>query len=221
MKKLTFFLLLVGLLAYGFTVNKPPLTLGKSGDTFNWGKLITTENMYGIGTYKDSLFIDNGTVTGVNATSSTVSFNLKGLAGSNDIFSVASSSGTVVFKITSTGTASLLHLIGNSSLPTIATSTGLGTAGCTAVFCQAGRTGTDLAGFITAGTGTTPAANATIVTLTFTTPYASPPYCTITNASTTTATVWATTTSSTLVLKSSTALTASMNNYSWYYQCNQ
>lgn len=43
---------------------------------------------------------DNGTVSGVNATSSTVSFNVQGAAGTNDIFNAASSSTTSVLKVT-------------------------------------------------------------------------------------------------------------------------
>ena len=37
---------------------------------------------------------DNGTVAGVNATSSTITFNVSGNGGTTDIFNVASSTGT-------------------------------------------------------------------------------------------------------------------------------
>ena len=49
-----------------------------------------------------SLF-DNGTVSGVNATSSTVAFNIQGLPALATIFNVASSTGTSIFSILSTG----------------------------------------------------------------------------------------------------------------------
>lgn len=47
------------------------------------------------------ILLDNGTVAGVNATSSTVSFNVQG-SGSNAAFNVASSTGTSLFQITAT-----------------------------------------------------------------------------------------------------------------------
>src|SRR6185436_6906074 len=45
--------------------------------------------------------INNGTVLGVNASSSTVTFNLQGNAGTNDIFNIASSSGTSILVVKS------------------------------------------------------------------------------------------------------------------------
>jgi hypothetical protein len=54
-------------------------------------------------TLSTGLLIDNGTVAGVNATSSTITFNLQGSAGSNDIFNIASSSGTSILRVTNAG----------------------------------------------------------------------------------------------------------------------
>lgn len=48
---------------------------------------------------------DNGTVAGVNATSSTVAFNVQGLSSLTSIFNVASSTGTSIFQIFSNGQA--------------------------------------------------------------------------------------------------------------------
>lgn len=47
------------------------------------------------------ILLDNGTVAGINATSSIVTFNVQG-AGSNAAFNVASSTGTSLFQITAT-----------------------------------------------------------------------------------------------------------------------
>lgn len=118
------------------------------------------------------------------------------------------------------GNVKLSHLIGNSAAPAMATSTGLGTGGCTSVLCQASLTGTDTAGFVGAYTGTSPAGNATLVTLTFASAYGAAPYCVVSNASTTTSSVWSTTTTSSLIIKSNAALAAS-SNYAWYYHCEQ
>lgn len=48
-------------------------------------------------------FIDNGTVTGVNATSSSVTFNLQGNAGTANPFVVASSTGTALLTVSPAG----------------------------------------------------------------------------------------------------------------------
>jgi hypothetical protein len=57
----------------------------------------------GLATLGNGSLFDNGTVAGYNATSSTISFNVQGTAGSsNTIFNVASSSGTSAFLVAST-----------------------------------------------------------------------------------------------------------------------
>jgi len=43
--------------------------------------------------------IDNGTVIGMNATSSTIGFNIQGTAGTNNVFMVASSTGTGILAV--------------------------------------------------------------------------------------------------------------------------
>lgn len=57
-----------------------------------------------------SAMLYNGTVFGMNATSSTIGFNIQGTAGTNTIFNVASSSGVSLFSITPTGLASATTL---------------------------------------------------------------------------------------------------------------
>lgn len=76
------------------------LGLGASltGGAFGYGTRWLTATTLGTST-----LIDNGVVTGINATSSTISFNVRGIAGTNDIFNVASSSNTSVFKILANG----------------------------------------------------------------------------------------------------------------------
>ncbi len=61
-------------------------------------------------TLTTGMLLDNGTVSGVNATSSTVTFNIQGSAGTNDMLNVASSSGTSILKVTSAGTLVLSNL---------------------------------------------------------------------------------------------------------------
>lgn len=51
--------------------------------------------------------IDNGTVIGMNATSSTIGFNVQGTAGSNTIFNIASSTGTSLFSIPASQTITM------------------------------------------------------------------------------------------------------------------
>ena len=48
-------------------------------------------------------FMDNGTVTGINATSSSINFNLQGTAGAFDPFNVATSTGSTTFIVKQSG----------------------------------------------------------------------------------------------------------------------
>lgn len=121
--------------------------------------------------------------------------------------------------VVASSTVTTSHIIGGTAAPTVATSTGIG-ATCTTTSCTATITGTDLAGFLVAQTGTSPAANTTIITVTFKSAYGAPPYCVVANASSTTSSIWSTTTTTTLLLKSNTALPAS-SNIGWYYLCAQ
>ncbi len=95
----------------------------------------------GANTLAQGLLIDNGTVAGINATSSTVTFNLQGTAGGNDIFNIASSSGTSILKVlansrigvnSSTPTALMVvqgsNLNGNTTTPIFVVSTSTGTS---------------------------------------------------------------------------------------------
>lgn len=76
------------------TFPAPTLTGGINGFLTRW----TSSSAISTG-----LLRDNGTVSGVNATSSTVTFNIQGNTGTNDIVSVASSTGFVHFKVANTG----------------------------------------------------------------------------------------------------------------------
>jgi hypothetical protein len=57
----------------------------------------------GLATLGNGALFDNGTVAGVNATSSTISFNVQGNAGAFDPFNIASSSGTSFLRVTQAG----------------------------------------------------------------------------------------------------------------------
>lgn len=81
----------------------------------------------GLATLGNGALFDNGAVAGVNATSSTITFNIQGSAGStNTLFNVASSSGTsvlsvsslgnVVFQSSATGTPFLINSSGGSPI---------------------------------------------------------------------------------------------------------
>src|SRR6185503_15897856 len=79
------------------------------------------------------LLIDNGTVSGVNATSSSISFNIQG-STTLDPFNVASSSGTSLLRVTSAGRvgigttspASLLQVAGDVEIGSKAIATAYG-----------------------------------------------------------------------------------------------
>lgn len=67
------------------------------------------------------------------------------------------------------GNVKASHLVGNSSTPTISAGTGSGTSPSVSV------TGTDMGGYISITTGTSPTLNATVSTITFNTAYSSTP----------------------------------------------
>ena len=69
------------------------------------------------------------------------------------------------------GNVKINHLIGRTSAPTISAGTGAGTAPTVSIV------GTDLGGYISITTGTTPTLSATIVTVTFNTAYGVTPKC--------------------------------------------
>ncbi len=67
--------------------------------------------------------IDNGTVAGVNATSSTITFNLQGSGGSNDIFDVSSSTGISVLRVSNNQRVGIGSSTPNATLVVEGTST--------------------------------------------------------------------------------------------------
>ena len=56
----------------------------------------------GANTIGSGVLLDNGIVAGINATSSSISFNVQG-SGTLDPFNVASSSGTSILRVTAAG----------------------------------------------------------------------------------------------------------------------
>src|SRR6185436_14124274 len=63
----------------------------------------------GASTTAAGALIDNGTVGGINASSSTVSFNVQG-SGTLNPFNVASSSGASIFQVTALGNVNIATL---------------------------------------------------------------------------------------------------------------
>src|SRR5581483_5804159 len=100
------------------------ITASISGGTTDYLARWTSATTLGKG-----ITIDNGSVAGINATSSTVSFNVQG-TGTNDIFNAASSSGTSYLRVTQAGnigigtTSPIGQLAINQSLALTSTTTG-------------------------------------------------------------------------------------------------
>ncbi len=89
----------------------------------------------GLATLGNGSLLDNGTVAGINATSSTINFNLQG-NGTLDPFNVASSSGTSILRVTA------LSTIGIGTTTPVATLSIQGTSGQTiSLFNIASSTG--------------------------------------------------------------------------------
>lgn len=109
---------------------------GGSGAVAN-GKPGFVTRYTGTSTISTGILLDNATISGVNATSSTVSFNVQGSATLNP-FNVSSSSGTSYLTVASNG------LVGVNSSTPIATLAVRGLAGSTAPLTIASSTGTIL-----------------------------------------------------------------------------
>jgi hypothetical protein len=112
------------------------------------------------------------------------------------------------------------HFCGNSTAPTKAAGTGAGTSPTITLDSSA----SDASGYLTVLTGTTPAGTAaTIVTLTFSSTYATAPHIALTPHSATAAAlgtttqVWVDSTTGTLVLKSGSAGLTASTTYIWSY----
>ena len=84
----------------------------------------------------------------------------------SDIWSLPDASGTVALTYQ---LGNISHIIGQTSTPTIAAGTGAGTSPAISI------SGTDLSGYITLTTGTSPVDSAVVATVTFNTPYSSAP----------------------------------------------
>ena len=188
---------------------------GSGASTVNIGNGITNAKtiQIGIGTAMNNTITLGGTGANVISIGSTQT------AGSISM-GIAMTTGTITLGKSGTGTTTINgiaitgHLRGNTSAPTIATSTGVGVGSGSTVSIA----GTDLAGFVNVKTTNAPVLNATIVTVTFNKVFTTTPYCNVTSATSSTATIWATTTTSTLLIKSNTALTGT-STYAWYYNC--
>lgn len=72
-------------------------------------------NWTGLATLGNGAWLDNGTVVGFNATSSTIGVNIQGTGGTNDIFNLASSSGTSMLKVSANNNI----LFQNEATPTL------------------------------------------------------------------------------------------------------
>lgn len=99
--------------------------------------------------------IDNGTVTGINATSSSYTFNVQGDAATNP-FNVASSSGTTVFSVTSN------NRVGVGTTTGAATFFVQGVAGNINPFVVSSSTGTTLMSISPAGAVSIPVGNLSV-----------------------------------------------------------
>jgi hypothetical protein len=87
----------------------PPASL--SGGTAGFAPYWTSASAIGVGK-----LMDNGTVIGMNATSSTIGFNIQGTAGTNAIANFASSTGTSVLQITA-GSQVLIDTAARLTIP--------------------------------------------------------------------------------------------------------
>lgn len=101
-------------------------------------------------------------------TASLTGVEIMRLSGSREM--IVSASVFITGSLTVSQSITTLHLIGNSAVPTVAVGTGAGTGAAGSVV------GTDIAGALRLRTGTAPAALARIGTVSFSAPYASPPY---------------------------------------------
>lgn len=90
----------------GNTLNIPQYSGGGGGgsiSTSTTAQIGKSATWTGLATLGNGAMIDNGTVTGINASSSTITFNIQGNAGNFDPFNVASSSGTSYLRVTRAG----------------------------------------------------------------------------------------------------------------------
>lgn len=100
----------------------------------------------------------------------TISMRLWGTSGQLvDVLQAGPAAGTIRVRIDKDGWFKTSHLVGNSSAPSIAADTGAGTGPTISV------SGTDLSGYITLTTGSTPATSAVVATVTYNTAYSATP----------------------------------------------
>lgn len=119
---------------------------------------------------------------------------------------------------------SAFHLIGSSTGPSIAAGTGAGTGPTISI------NGTDAAGVLNITTGSTPAASATVATITFNAAYGTAPFVVLTPADAVTAALsgneqvyidFASTTTALFVLKIGSTNLAGSTSYKWHYHVVQ
>lgn len=138
------------------------------------------------------------------------------------LLAVASSTATSYFTVTASG-----QILTQSITPTISTSTGIAATSntcrsaqntCSATLSNADNT----SGYITFMTGHAPAANATILTVTFPVAWANAPNCVLSSATTAPASsfnVYSTTTATTLALKVGSTALIGTSTFAIYYHC--
>lgn len=138
----------------------------------------------------------------------------KAYTGGTGSFLVANNAETTLFSVDTSATTGIKRLKGISPAPTIAAGTGAGTSPTISI------SGTDLAGEISLTTGTAPAANVTIATITFNGTFASTPFVIISpsSAAAADANVYVVRVSATQfqIAVTATALTAA-TAYKWTY----
>lgn len=127
---------------------------------------------------------------------------------------------------THSGPVTLTHIIGSTGAPTVAAGAGAGTSPTLAVVSGS----TDLSGYVTATTGTTPTATAAVFTLTFNVAYTLAPKCLAWPANAATqalvgaaaAQIFPANTSTTVfVLTQGATALAAATAYEWGYTCTQ
>ena len=197
-----------GNIIIGAWVDAP--SLSGSGQ-LNIGNAIFGTGLYNAASMSSAAVAAN---IGIGTTTPAARLSIEGQSGSTTpLFIVATSTNSALFTITSSGL-----VLTQGTTPTIATSTGIGSTAGSATLSQADS----ISGLVTFQASTTPAANATIVTITFPVAWANPPNCLLTKATTSPASafdIWATTTTTTLLIKSTSTAIPASSQTATYYHC--
>ncbi len=173
-----------------------------------------------VGDAFNTIYYNSGPLDIGSSLSAFATLFVQGYAGSaTSTFATASSTGIKTFDVSSTGTTTVRQIVGFAK-PTVATSTGAGSVMGTSTL---DTYSTDVAGSIYLTTGSTPAVNATIFTVTSAS--SSVPFCilepmTSLTSESTGSTTYMATTSTGFSLKSGPVALLSTTTYQWNYLCN-